>query len=197
MTERMRAFVALPVSAPVKERLRGAQAELQRALPGGALRYTQPDQFHLTLVFLGNITTWQATAVEELLARIAPASAPFDLVTAGLGIFPSARRPSVIWLGLSGDLDALHELQGRIQAGLSKLDLAEPHGDFHPHLTLARIKGVPAGVRTTLAELLARESRSARTSWTAGSVQLVQSHLEPQGARYRVLADLPLGAQSR
>src|SRR4051794_27424374 len=94
--ETARLFVALPVAQSVKEELRRLQAELRECLSDGLVRWTRPEQIHLTLRFLGEVETGR---VEELTTAVRGAGdrfAPFYLRAERVGVFPHARSPRVI-----------------------------------------------------------------------------------------------------
>ena len=105
----MRLFVAVDLD----ENLRRAAARVSRTLRERFERaetygvsWVAPDNLHLTLRFLGEVTDDLAKQVERTLT-LPFASPPFDLELGGLGTFPSAGKARVIWLGIAGGGDAL------------------------------------------------------------------------------------------
>ena len=104
---------------------------------------------------------------------------PFTLALGGAGAFPSARRASVVWLGVAtgaADLTAL--------AGL----VATDDRPYRPHLTLARVN--PARDVRALVERLG--SGPAGPSWTVDRVVLFDSETRSDGAVHTVRAEFPL-----
>ena len=94
----MRLFIAINIPKKEKDRIqRASRPLLQADLP---VRWVEPDNFHLTLKFLGEVRPEQAPDVEGVLERIATATQPFDLEVGGFGAFPTIRRPRVLWVGI-------------------------------------------------------------------------------------------------
>ena len=105
------------------------------------LRWTRPEQRHLTLQFLGPVTESVADSLTESVAESVRRVAPFTLALGGGGAFPSARRASVVWLGVSTGADELAALAGEITAATAPLGFAGDDGrPYRPHLTLARVE---------------------------------------------------------
>ncbi len=113
----------------------------------------------------------------------------------GLGCFPSPNRPRIIWAGLGEAPRALAALKRTLDEHLARLGFAEEERDFHPHLTLGRVRQLQAGDRQRLAESL-RELREADFGqWTVKRVDLMRSVLSPGGALYSVVQSFPLGGK--
>lgn len=175
----MRLFIALELPADVRAELAAAQARLS----GHPLRWVAPAGIHLTLQFLGEVDDGLAPSVLAALAALEVA--PFSLSLAGLGAFPTARQPRVVWVGLGGDTGALAALQAAVGAATAPLGFTPEARPFRAHLTLGRARpdAAPAALRA-LGEALARVAPPPPLSWTAGAPALFQSTLTPQGARY-------------
>src|SRR5690349_11728363 len=89
--ETARLFVALPVAESVKEELRRLQAELRERLPDGLVRWTRPEQIHLTLRFLGEVETGRVGDLITAVRGVGDYSATLRLRADGVGVFPHAR----------------------------------------------------------------------------------------------------------
>ena len=108
----------------------------ERRLPG---RIVRPENWHITLRFLGETSTLQADAIRAHLDQHLLVE-PFRLRLAGLGGFPRERKASVLWMGLAGDLELLNALAEECEAAAVRAGF-EPEGrPFHPHVTLSRIR---------------------------------------------------------
>lgn len=99
--------------------------------PSVIAKWLRADKLHLTLRFLGHPTPDSLTALEPVARAITARTSPFTLRLRAAGFFVTARAPSVLWLGVDGDLAPLRELQ----AALTPADDTRP---FVPHVTLAR-----------------------------------------------------------
>ena len=97
-------------------------------------KWLRADKLHLTLVFLGNATADQVAEFQPKLDALTEGRSPFALRLNDAGTFVTARAPSVLWLGVRGDLAALEMLQrDAVTALLGAEDRA-----YVPHVTLAR-----------------------------------------------------------
>jgi RNA 2',3'-cyclic 3'-phosphodiesterase len=112
-------------------------------------RWVRADKLHLTLVFLGTPSTEQVAAFRADVDAIARRHSAFSLALKGAGTFGTARAPSVLWLGVDGDLEVLTRLQLDAKHTLLRYDLSgvqplERERPYAPHVTLARSKeGLP------------------------------------------------------
>jgi RNA 2',3'-cyclic 3'-phosphodiesterase len=188
MSDSIRTFIAIKI--PSLDPLRRVLKEL--AGMGRALKTVDPDNLHLTLKFLGQTDVDLVPEVRALMERAAQSSAPCELSVTGLGAFPNAQRPNVIWAGLQR-ADTLTSLAAELEAGL------EPHGfprenrPFVPHLTLARVKFRPP---ESLHDLLSQHAKTLFGRAKIDQVEFIRSELGPDGSRYTVLASAPLGPGS-
>ena len=142
----MSVFVAIDLDGPARA---VAAAAIEQHRSSVEAKWQQADKLHLTLVFLGN-TMPDLTKVETLAAR----ARPFSLELRGAGVFVTERAAAVLWLGVGGDLDALHALHRDAAAQLGD----EPR-PYVPHVTLGRAQ-VPGACDATAAALA--ELRSPR-----------------------------------
>ena len=185
-TERL--FLAVDPSPAQREAVTELQATLRRdARLARALRWSPPEQVHLTLTFLGDVPRRDRAAVVRAAAFAAGRTAPFVWRPTRLDGFPSARLARVAWLGLEEGDTEMVALRRTLVAALA--DAGVPPGDaraFTPHLTIARTR---RGRAVTLPEIVA-----ATPPATAGHLRLIRSVLGSGGARHDLLARLPFGA---
>ncbi len=186
----LRAFVAVELPAEVRDALAREQRRLREDLPGA--RWVRPEGIHLTLHFLGEIRAELVPALErEIAAAVAPSPA-FAVRLRGRGVFPSPRRPRVLWIGVDGS-GGLEDLQRDTGAALARCGLAPERRPFRPHLTLARFRRPPG--RQTLSSLrrILAAPAGCGGEFTADTAALLRSELLPRGARYTILARARLG----
>lgn len=169
----MRLFAALVPPPPV---LRALVAELARyRLPGSQeTRWAPRESWHITLAFYGDDS---ARARAEWLAPRLTGFAPLRLELRGAGTFPG-----VLWAGVGGDLDGLHQLGLAAGAGApGPARSADPGRPYHPHLTLARWRAPrePDAVRRVLRGMTGYRG----PSWLAADVVLMRSETAPGGPR--------------
>ena len=145
------------------------------------LRWVNPENWHVTLVFLGSVNVSDETAIVSALKRVR--FAPFWLQGKGGGFFPAKGRPRVVWVGVHGEVDRLAVLRKDIEAALTVVGWEGDGRSFVPHLTLARVREARQDSWSALAEDL---DHVAWPEFKVGAFVLWESVLHPDGARYRV-----------
>ena len=188
----LRLFLALAVPPAVREEIGRTQGRLQRHSPTGAIRWTRPDQFHVTLKFLGDVPADQVAALEESVAQISAARPALPLSARGIGFFPGTHQPRVIWAGARDDQGQLSELHRQIDEALRWLAPAERPQKFTGHITLGRFKPGRHAAIPKLLELVADYHDRHFGDWRAEAVELVRSELTSTGAEHTVVATFPL-----
>ena len=161
----------------------------------GGVGWTRPEGIHLTLKFLGDIRESQIQPLQGVLTRAAAPARPFTLEARGLGVFPTARAPRVLWIGLHGgpeELAVLRRLQAEVEEGAAALGFQKEARPFTPHLTLARVRDRSAPGLDRLLE--ANRDRAVGTL-TAASIGLIRSELRPAGPIYTTLVEVPFGVE--
>ena len=193
--KKMRAFLALKTPPEWDAEFAALQQRLKSELRTKSIRWTNPEQIHITLRFLGYIPPDEATQIAALLRSICSAQPPFVLRCSGLGCFPNLRRPRVLWAGLDGDIQSVQQLRSAIVEATRQFGEPPDDREFKPHLTLARIQDLERSTREQLEELL-RRGFQIKDDWHVTELLLMQSHLSPQGAKYEVLARCHLGVRA-
>ncbi len=128
----MRLFTAIDFPDDLREEICG----FRRNLPG--VRWTQKEQIHLTLRFIGEADEEHFEMIKRRLAEVEfPA---FDIQVDGTGFFPNERRPRVFWIGCAEN-ETLSRLKNKIDEKLIDADLPlDDREKYVPHITLARLK---------------------------------------------------------
>jgi 2'-5' RNA ligase len=177
--------VAVDPPEEARAHLMAALAPLQGS--PGEPRWTLPERWHLTLLFLGAVPDRQ---VPDLVAAVGPqvhTARPGRLRLAGAGRFGSVRRPQVAWIGLDGDVATLTDLARRLAAEARRLRLEVEDRPFRPHLTVGRWRpGRPAD-----GTVIDRLAGYRGPEWPVSEVRLLESHLGPRPS-YDELATWPV-----
>jgi 2'-5' RNA ligase len=140
------------------------------------------------LKFLGEIDGSHVTPVGDVLQRVAARHCPIELRVGGFGAFPSLRRASVLWVGVSADAELL-ALQRELDDALVALGYAREQRAFRPHLTVARTR---RGAREPDVRCLAKDF-GYNGAVGVDTVDLMRSHTGAGGSRYEPLVKAPLG----
>jgi len=188
----LRSFVAVEIPAEIRSALAISIAPLQKALPRPLVRWVAPQNIHLTLKFLGDVTPANLERLAEALKAEVVSYETFSMSVGGLGTFPNPRRARLIWIGLEAPA-ALTVLLHGVEAIAERLGYASEHRPFSPHLTIGRVGQNASG--TDLQYL--RTALEATTVGTLGTVHveavhIFKSDLQPGGSVYTRLTTLPL-----
>jgi 2'-5' RNA ligase len=184
MSELIRSFVAVEVPGRVRQQISELLVVLRRQ-PLSSVRWVRPEQMHLTLAFLGEVTSDFITAVQGALVKAAPTIPGFAAQLGGLGAFPGLGRGRVVWAGMKmgkNELVALQREVTRVLVGVGYVPEARP---FSPHLTLGRLRE-PANVAPV------GQARFESEPFDVDRVVLFRSVLRPEGPVYTRLAEFPL-----
>lgn len=181
----MRLFFAVEIPSDVQAalgRLRGAE--------GGDYRWVDPSLLHVTLAFLGEQPEARLAQLQAIGAAAASESRGGVLKLGAAGSFGARSAPRVLWIGLSGDLEALLGLQTRLARGLRQAGLPseEANREFRPHITLARRRTT---ARSGKPEHWPPTNPPSPNTFTMQQLTLFQSKLSPRGPTYTSLLQFP------
>ena len=155
------------------------------------MAWVAPANLHLTLKFLGAVPEDRIDAVAGALGEAIRDAHPFQARMRGLGAFPSAGRPRVVWAGVTEGVSEMTALAQRVDAALAALGFPRDERPFSPHVTLGRVR--QPGRNPALTDALAGEAAREFGQMHVPSASLMQSQLGPRGARYTELAAVRLG----
>lgn len=185
----LRLFIAVELTAEVKQGLARLQDELKRQLPPKVVRWTNPDGIHLTLKFLGDTPADKVAAVSQAMAQAAANFELFSFTVAGFGCFPNPRKANVLWVGAPESPKALAGLQRAVDLRMHTLGYEKETRPFSPHLTLGRVnKTIATAERQKLAEVIAKTQVGQLGAVPVHELILFQSDLRPTGPVYTALA---------
>jgi 2'-5' RNA ligase len=186
----IRSFIAIDLPQKTRENLTAIQDQLRQSQAG--VRWVKPGSIHLTLKFLGNILPEQVDEIAAAVAQLVKDEPPITLCAAGLGSFPSPRKPRVIWVGLRGEVDRLANIQAGLEKALEPLGFAREARGFRPHLTIGRVKDRRR--LQSLIEAMSTLELPEFNSFDGNEIILYKSDLRPTGAIYTKLHRMPLAA---
>jgi 2'-5' RNA ligase len=192
MVAMIRSFIAIDLPDATRQGLAAVLEQLRQSRAG--VRWVKPSSIHLTLKFLGNI---QAVQVEDIALAVAQEirdQPPITLGAAGLGAFPSRRKPRVIWIGMEGEVQRLTRIQARVENALEPLGFVREKRAFRPHLTIGRVKDRRR--LQSLIDAMAELKIPEFDSFDVTEIILYKSDLRPTGAIYTKLHRMPLAASA-
>ena len=191
----MRLFVALEIPSAIREQFAALINELRMLESKSSAkkpRWVRPDNLHVTLKFIGHIDPALLDPIRATLAKVR-SDGPVDLRFRGLGFFPNAKRPRVLWAGTAAPPN-LSSLARDIDTSLAKLGLSAEERAFTPHLTLARCdpSAISAGITGAVERASARDFGALRTT----QFHLIESKLKASGAEYTTLQSFVFAAEA-
>jgi RNA 2',3'-cyclic 3'-phosphodiesterase len=184
----MRMFLALNLDRAVRSGMHRALEPLQQR--GWPVRWTVPASLHLTLRFLGDVDGSDVQRIEEALRVVAAKHGPQRLEIAGFGAFPSLRRAATLWVGVA-PAPGLMALQRDLDVSVSRLGYGREDRPFRPHITVGRLQ---SGARPMDIERAAGDYEYSSVV-DVETMDLMRSHLHPEGSRYEAILRLALGRQ--
>jgi 2'-5' RNA ligase len=182
----MRLFVALPLPAPARQEIAGLLERMKSC--EWPVRWVRDEGLHLTLKFYGEVAPERLEVIEESVRFAVAGTGPLALQLDGLGAFPSARHPRVLWVGLDAP-PALELLQHRLERGGEEIGFPPEGAPFQPHVTLGRLR---EGHRLPPGGIAGMEGSYERVAFVADHVVLYESLLSPDGPRYEPRLSLQL-----
>jgi len=185
----IRAFLAIEPPEDILNEISRLQEKLKREISGRP-SWTRPQGQHLTLKFFGDISKEDINNISAAVQKRVVAEQKLNLKIEKLGVFPDARRPRVLWCGVTGDVERLINLQKKLDGDFAAIGFPAEDRSFKAHLTLARIKD-PRDI-TGMSEALKKHDLFKAGKFIADKLFLFQSNLSPQGAVYTKLAEFKL-----
>ena len=184
MPESIRSFLAFDIeSDTVLNRLASAQRLLLQT--GADVKLVEPENIHVTIRFLGNITPATAENIFEEMKRVQ--FSPFIVQIKGLGAFPNPRYSRVIWAGITQGADQLKSIFSQLEPKLQGLGFTPDPKGFSPHLTIARVRS--GRNKQQLAEFITENANYEFGDINAKCLRLKKSTLTPKGPIYSTLKE--------
>lgn len=185
----LRTFIAVDLGKSIRDRIITLQETLARS--GTEVKWVEPDNLHVTLLFLGEVDERHVTNVCRTVQECASRQPPFSLSVETVGCFPNERRPRIVWVGVGAGAQELCALHDSLEEPLEELGYRREERKYTPHITLGRVKSDRSTAE--LAVALAK-----RAGWKAGAIAVSEIHvmssqLTPQGPVYTVLSRAKLG----
>jgi len=189
----MRLFIAVDLDDAARAAI-GAEQKRVAAAMGDArssVKWVRPEQMHLTLVFLGEVSEGHAPAIVDSVNQ--PVAMPaFGITFQGLGVFPSHGGPRALWVGITDGGGELSELQRELARRVADAGVVLESRPFHPHLTLGRWRQSRSSDRRRVLAA-ARPEVLARVPLTRAT--LYHSRISSAGPAYTALAHANLSGR--
>lgn len=180
----LRAFIAIEIPGDLQSEISQIIGHLQNRAGKSGVRWVSAENIHLTLKFLGDISSSAAVDIQNLLKLEAANQQPFALKIGGVGAFPNQKRPRVIWLGVNSPPE-LALLQRVIESALAKLGYPPEERPFSPHLTLGRVRENATNSELALLSSTLKDINiGILGEVSVDKIHLFKSDLQPGGSVY-------------
>lgn len=188
----IRAFIAIELTQQIHQGLDQVISQLKNRLEGSTVRWVRAENIHLTLKFLGEVSTANVEILEKLLRAEAAGCPHFEISVGGLGAFPNAHNPRVIWVGVEAPSDLIG-LQRLIEAATERLGYMKEDRPFSAHLTLGRVSrnAAPRDARL-IGDVLESTKVGFLGAAHISAVHLFKSELSTTGSIYTKIFSAPL-----
>jgi 2'-5' RNA ligase len=162
-----------------------ALSQYRGGLPGA--RWVEPENYHVTLRFIGDIDAAMARDVFSVLEE-GRRRGPLPVAVDRLASF-GGERPRALFARIEPTPE-LQDLQAEHERLMRRIGLAPEKRKFTPHVTLARLRDTSSG---DLAHYIAAHGHFARIAFTASRYVLYSARESTGGGPYVVEAAYPLG----
>ena len=183
--ESWRVFCALALPPQTRARLLSHIEKLRAEVPEARASWSRESNIHLTLKFLGETPQRLVGKFESAISRAVNGITPFPLLISGSGVFPRARDPRVLWIGISDTAGQLSKLHSQLETESEREGFAKEPRPFHPHLTLARLRGREGAREITRAH---EDLKFTPEEIMVNEVLLIRSELSSKGSRYSTIS---------
>jgi 2'-5' RNA ligase len=185
----IRTFTAVELDEAVRQRSVGLIEQLSRV--PAKIKWVEPENLHLTLVFLGDVEDHRVPAVCQSVETAVAGYEPFTIELCGVGAFPNSGRPRNLWLGVGQGGAEVSALHSSVEAAVAKLGFRPEHRRFTPHLTLGRVR--EAHREPSLTEAIHRLADYSAGTQIVSGVVVFSSRLNTDGPTYEVLSRATFG----
>jgi len=185
MSEMIRSFIAFDIdSESVIKRL----SEVQKTLvnTGADLKIVEPQNIHVTMRFLGDISPNMVDPIYEEMEKVS--FAPFEIELRGLGAFPTLKYARVVWAGIKKGAQELKDISSQLESCLRRLGFKPDPKGFSPHLTIARVKS--GRNKAELIRIIQELEDYQFGMIKASCLKLKRSVLTPKGPIYSTLKEV-------
>jgi 2'-5' RNA ligase len=180
-----RVFIGIPIGGKIKSILPSLKTSIHSSRD--IIRWIPPENIHLTLSFLGNISDQDIPNIIQSIENCIT-SKIFKIIIESTGVFPSANFPKTLWIGIGKGADELTLLQKEIERSVRKFKGIYRREKFMPHITIARIRRS----RRKIDVLPFLNTVYSPIELDINSICFYESILLPEGAQYMVLTEFPL-----
>lgn len=183
-----RTFIVVEISSPAREVMLRLIRDMKQELQG--VRWTQPEQLHLTLKFIGDIDNRELPEICNQMRAACSGVDAFSASLSGVGAFPKNKPPRVLWVGFKEGIEPLRLINQRLETSLAGMGVPTEGRAYTPHLTLGRINR--NADQDQIAQRIARDSQTDFAAFDVSDLQLIASVRERDRMVYETIDSVSL-----
>ena len=184
-----RIFIAIKVEPG--DILAETMESLQSGFPADSIRWTDKDNIHITLAFLGDTSEEKIPGLVSMLKSVCSSTGSFDLTIRSAGLFRDINDPRILWIG-TDRAENLIRLNSLIISGLEKTGFPVEKRPFSPHITIGRLRRNANNDKEMLSAFLNKYHDIVFRIMKVSEVILYESVLLRTGPVYHPLSIFPL-----
>ncbi len=182
----IRAFVGFFTTKKIHEHVERLEEEAKGIIKG---KWTDPQNLHMTLQFIGYIDENKAVDIIRNIQTITETYKPFSVKYKSLGTFPSPDKPRILWIGVGEGSTKLKAIAKEIQRINKRSGINPDSKPFHPHVTICRIKEADG---KKVAKFIRKYKNFSFGEETVERIALIKSTLTPVNPVYTVIEEFYL-----
>ncbi len=179
----LRTFIAVEIDDDTRNKISQIQNSFKNHKTG--IKLVAPNNIHITLIFIGNIEISKISEIDKELQSFISAIKPFEILPKKIGYFPNIKNPKIIWIGIEDGKEILIKLNEKIKPLLKNCKITTEDRDFHPHITIGRIKS--SNNTEKLKTVLLNLPEQRFNPIYINSISLIESNLTPEGPQYKTI----------
>jgi len=183
----MRTFIAVDFPLEYLQKINEIANYFKSQTPEDAVKWVNPENMHLTVKFLGDLPLENLDEAKRIMDGSVGDWKPFEISVSGLGMYPNAKKPRVIWLGVHPEKPLVH-IHQRLDQNLAALNIQREQRKYSPHLTLGRVRRMTDRDSVSqIGKTLSQFKVDSLGTIEVIQINLYQSDLTPKGPIYTKL----------
>lgn len=181
--ETLRTFIAVELPEDIRKKLEKIKNVFYQE--EDRISWVASKNIHLTLHFLGNISSADINSLKENILTAAKSIDKFTIDVKGVGVFPNSKNPRIIWVGVGKGAESVKKVYNKLSAGLKSINIPMEERDYIAHITLARVKYIK-NIKIFV-EKLDEFKENLFGNVDVYSISLIKSTLTKTGSIYETL----------
>lgn len=184
----MRTFISIELPEEIKENIEAVVSKMRLMLT--PIKWVEKKNLHVTVKFLGWVEDPKVEDLTRCVSECVKGYGKIDVAFKGLGVFPDARHPRVVWVDMPKGCDKVKALADKVECAVADRGYRKEERDFTPHLTIGRIKeklDVEA-----LGKFIAENENTEFGGFTVDHISLMKSTLRRTGPIYEEMEQIKL-----